>query len=290
MPPEEFLTESASFPLKDMFDFKMMHMMEIQLKYKGYKAILTLNPKDNRLWGQICTPENPSMPMDSWYFSGNNINEAQERFRYQVEKIISYKEFNKKCVEWKNRTDFESIRIVMNILPDEFKQRVTENKFDRALLDSVKGGDYEVPLYYVTKAWDIILKGELCPLDLKIGPEEDEDCTEADIKEFLAEEDATRSRCEACKDNDTMKKHWKELFDIDIDSLDIDFLLFCKHLPPNVTYKEYQEYFRDVPDGIDEWILDGINHPNNESVFHDKVSSLMEFTAEVLLRRKGELW
>ena len=29
------------------------------LEYKGYKALLTLNPKDNRLWGKIHTPENP---------------------------------------------------------------------------------------------------------------------------------------------------------------------------------------------------------------------------------------
>ena len=102
----------------------------------------------------------------------------------------------------------------MNILPDEFKQRVTENKFDDTLLDIVQGGDYEVPLYYVTKAWDIILKGELFPIDFMIGPEEDEDCTEADIKEFLAEENATRSRCEACMDNDKMKKIWKRSFNI----------------------------------------------------------------------------
>ena len=177
----------------------------------------------------------------------------------------------------------------MNILPDEFKQRVTENKFDDTLLDIVQGGDYEVPLYYVTKAWDIILKGELYPIDFMIGPEEEEDCTEADIQEFLAEEKATRTRCEACRDNNKMKKLWKELFDVDIDTLDIDFLQFNMHLPPNVTYEEYQDYFMDVPEGIDEWILCGINHPNSDIVTYDEVSALMEFTAEVLLRRKGEL-
>lgn len=260
-----------------------------QLEYKGYKAVLTLNPKDNRLWGQICAPESPSTPMDSWGFAGDNINEVRERFCFQVEKIISHKEYRERCQEWKNKTDYESVRCVLNILPDEFKQRVTENKFDRTLLDAVKGGDYEVPLYYVTKAWDIILKGELFPIDFRIGPEEDKDCTEADIQEFLSEEHATRTRCEACRDNNVMKNLWKELFDIDIDSLDIDFLLFSMHLPPNVTYEEYLEYFEDVPDGIDEWILGGINHPDSKSVFHDEVSSLMEFTTEVLLRRQGKL-
>ena len=61
------------------------------------------------------------------------------------------------------------------------------------------------------------------------------------------------------------------------------------HLPPNVTYEEYQDYFMDVPEGIDEWILCGINHPNRDIVTHDEVSALMEFTAEVLLRRRNEL-
>ena len=259
------------------------------LEYKGYRAILTLNPRDNRLWGKICTPETPTTPMDSWDFAGSNIEEAEGTFHYQVEQILSRQRFNKKCLQWKRETDFESVRCVMNILPDEFKRRVTENKFDVALLDAVKGGDYEVPLYYVTKAWDVILKGELFPIDFMIGPEEEEDCTEADIQEFIEEENITRTRCEACLDNNKMKKMWKELFNIDIDTLDIDFLKFDMHLPPNVTYDEYDIYFRDVPDGIDEWILCGINYPDSECITHDEVSALMEFTAEVLLRRKGQL-
>lgn len=259
------------------------------LEYKGYRAILTLNSKGNRLWGKICAPENPSTPMDGWSFSGDDIKEAELFFRYQVNKIISHKEFKEKCDEWKSKTDYESIRCVMNILPEEFKLRVSENKFDKTLLDVVKGGYYEVPLYYVTKAWDIILKGELFPIDFMIGPEEEEDCTEADILEFLAEERATRTRCKACRDNNKMKKMWKELFYIDIDNLDIDFLQFNMHIPPNVTYEEYKDYFIDALEGIDEWILRGINHPDSDIVTHDEVSSLMEFTAEVLLRRKGEL-
>lgn len=259
------------------------------LEYKGYRAILTLNPRDKRLWGKICTPENSSTPIDDWGFAGDDIQEAEKIFQYQVEKIISHKEFNEKCHEWKSKTDYESIRCVMNILPDDFKLRVSENKFDRTLLDGVDGGDYQVPLYYVTKAWDIILNGELYPIDFMIGPEEEEDCTEADILEFLAEEKATRTRCEACRDNNKMKKLWNELFNIDIDTLNVDFLQFNMHLPPNVTYEKYRDYFIDVPEGIDEWILCGINHPNRDIVTHDEVSALMEFTAEVLLRRRNEL-
>ena len=108
------------------------------LEYKGYKTIVTLSPKDNRLLGKICTPENPSTPMDSWGFAGDNIEEAEELFHSQVEKIISHKEFKEKCLKWKSKTDFDSVRCVMNILPDEFQNKITENKFDTTLLDVVK--------------------------------------------------------------------------------------------------------------------------------------------------------
>lgn len=47
---------------------------------------------------------------------------------------------------------------------------------------------------------------------------------------------------------------------------------------------------RPKPDaGVNEWILDCINHPEYESISFDAVSSLMEFTAEVLLRREDKL-
>ena len=61
------------------------------LEYKGYKGILKLSSKDNRLWGKICTPENPTTPIDGWGFAGDDIQEAEKIFRYQVEKIISQK-------------------------------------------------------------------------------------------------------------------------------------------------------------------------------------------------------
>ena len=69
-----------------------------------------------------------------------------------MEKNVSVKLFQERCQEWKRVTDFESVRCVFNILPEEFRKRVENNTFDRSLLVSVKGGDYEVPLYYVTKA------------------------------------------------------------------------------------------------------------------------------------------
>jgi predicted HicB family RNase H-like nuclease len=259
------------------------------LEYKGYKAILTLNPEDNRLFGKIYSPDNPLEPMDGWGFTRDSIKDAEIIFHYQVEKIILHKENREKCLEWKKNTDFESVGSVMNILPDKFRQRLVEHRFDNSLLLSVKGGDYEVPLYYVTKAWDVLLKGSLFPIDFMIGPEEDEDCTENDIKEFLAEKNATRTRCKACNDNDNMKAVWKEFFDIDIDSLEVDFLKYNMHIPPNFSYEEYFEYFKDIPDGIEEWILFGINYPESEEIAYDYVSALMEFTAQVLMWRNGEI-
>lgn len=260
------------------------------LEYKGFRGVLEYNTRDNgRIHGRICPPEEPGTPLDDWGFAQDNIEDATQLFKSQVEKIISYRAYKKDLTEWKRVTDYESVRCVVDILPDKFRQRVKDGIFDKSLLHGVKGGCYAPPLYYVTKAWDIILKGTLEPIDFMIGPEEDDDCTDESIAEFLRENNATRSRCDACKDNDRMKDLWKELFDIDIDTLEIDFHLFDMHLPPNVSTKEYEDYFSDVPNGVNEWILESVNYPENESIFHDSVASLMEFTAQVLLWREDKL-
>lgn len=260
------------------------------LEYKGFIGLLEYNASDNgRIYGTICPPEEPGTPLDNWGFAQDNIEDATQLFKSQVEKIISYRAYKKDLTEWKRVTDYESVRCVVDIVPDKFRQRVKDGIFDKSLLHGVKGGCYAPPLYYVTKAWDIILKGTLEPVDFMIGPEEEDDCTEESIAEFLREKNATRSRCDACKDNDRMKDLWKELFDIDIDTLEIDFHLFDMHLPPNVSTKEYEDYFSDVPNGVNEWILGSVNYPENESIFHDSVASLMEFTAQVLLWREDKL-
>lgn len=260
------------------------------LEYKGFKGLLEYNTSDNsRIYGSICPPEEPGTPLENWGFAQDNIEDATQLFNSQVEKIISYRGYKKDLTEWKRVTDYESVRCVVDILPDKFRQRVKDGIFDKSLLHGVKGGCYAPPLYYVTKAWDIILKGTLEPVDFMIGPEEEDDCTEESIAEFLRENYATRSRCDACKDNDRMKDLWRELFDIDIDTLEIDFHLFDMHLPPNVSTKEYEDYFSDVPNGVNEWILGSVNYPENEIIFHDSVASLMEFTAQVLLWREDKL-
>ncbi len=261
-----------------------------QLEYKGYKGILRLNPKDKRIYVKLYTSDNLDSPIDEFAAAGDNIMEAQKNFESVVEKIISYKLYAECDQKWEKITDTESIRCVFNILPAEFQDRVINDKFDKSLLLSVKGGEYEVPLYFVTKAWEVILKGSLFPFDYIIGPEEEPDCSEKDIQEFLIESNASRTRCSACDENDKMKALWKELFDIDLNTLHIDFTQFNKHLPPNATDSEYDDYFREVPDGINEWILDRINCPDLEGIGYDYVSSLMEFTAQILWIREGGLF
>ncbi len=172
-------------------------------------------------------------------------------------------------------------------MPDEFQERISSPDFDRKLIEGVVGGDYTVPLYYVTKAWDILLKGTLDVWSFMIGPEEDDDFSEETLKEFMEEEGATRSRGQATIDNDKMKALWKAQFGIDIDELDVDFTIFDMHIPPKVKPNEYNDYFLDVPDGIVEWIMCGINHPTGGVTF-DSVSSLMEFTALIELVRQDK--
>ena len=83
-----------------------------------------------------------------------------------------------------------------------------------------------------------------------------------------------------------MKLLWKKYFNIDIDALDIDFSTFNKHLPPNADEDEVYYHFQSVPNGIEEWILDGINTPTGECSFDD-VSSLMEFAAYIGIERQS---
>ena len=177
-------------------------------------------------------------------------------------------------------------RCVFDILPQRFRERIATDKFDKALLKSVPGGDYAVPLYYVTKAWDIILKGTLDHYAFKIGPEEDdEEEYDAALKEFMEEEHATRTRAGAIKDNDEMKVIWKEMLGVDIDNIEVDFTQYNMHLTPQVDERTFEDYFFDVSDGVLEWILDGINAPNGVCAF-ESVSVLMEFTAFIIGERK----
>ena len=180
-----------------------------------------------------------------------------------------------------NRSD--SIKSVFNILPDLFRNLIESGQFDTGLIQSVPGGDYEVPLYYVTKAYDFLLRGSLGIHAWQYGPEEDNiDDYYKELKEFLKEENADRSRRQACQHNREIIAIWKEQFNIDIDALEIDFKQFNKHLPPNVSEDHFEYYFRDAANGVVEYALGPVNHTQYELYKHpDSVSQLMEFAAYI---------
>jgi hypothetical protein len=58
--------------------------------------------------------------------------------------------------------------------------------------------------------------------------------------------------------------------------------IYNMHLPPHVSEDEFYDYFQEVPDGVEEWIMYGINKPEARCTFH-AVSCLMEFTAAMQL-------
>ena len=257
------------------------------LEYKGYTAICKRNPNDrNRFYGKPCPPGHPDEPMD-FPFAGDNRRELEEVLRSQVDDIIKMEECRKEQEVWSAVNDKDSIGLVFDILPDRFLERVLAGDFDKTLLEGVKGGDYIVPLYYVTKAWDVLLKGSLEPWSFMIGPEGDDDFSEETLKEFMEEECASRSRGQAIIDNDRMKAIWKEQYGIDIDDIEVDFTQYDMHIPPKCSDDTYDNHFLDVPNGIVEWVMSGINHPNG-GVAYDSVSSLMEFAALIELVRQDK--
>ncbi len=246
---------------------------EIHLEYKGFSTTTTINSRDLRYRGKIFSPDN--ILLNGWGFAADNVPELKTHFESMVEKIIERDNWRKHDNEWKNSgVDVVSIGCVFDILPDIFRERVACNKYDKSLNDKVCGGHYEVPLYYVTKAWDIILKGDLGANEFRVEYDSEWD-----------DEPVDRTLEEAIVQNDEVKRIWKELLNIDIDALDVDFSQFDMHLPPKATESDMYDYFVDVPDGIEEWILNGINNPSGEVNF-DNVSSLMEFAAYILLERE----
>ena len=247
---------------------------EIHLEYKGFSTTTTINSRDLRYRGKIFSPDN--ILLNGWGIAADNFPELKTSFESIVEKIIKRDNWRKHDNEWrKSGIDIVSIGCVFDIMPDIFRERVANNKYDKSLNDGVSGGYYEVPLFYVTKAWDVILKGDLGANEFRVEYDPEEE----------GEEPVDRTLEEAIVQNDEMKRIWKELLGIDVDAFDIDFSKFDMHLPPKASDSDMYDYFIDVPDGIEEWILNGINTPNGEVCF-DHVSSLMEFTAYMLLERK----
>jgi len=261
----------------------------LTLEHRGYTCIAKRHEDGRWGFGNSPNPEkaDPNCPFD-FFFMADNEEEARQRFASSVNRMIERQEYIKAGEIWAAHVDYESIAAVYNILPDVFEDIIKAGRFDKSLLEKVEGSDYVVPLFYVTKAWDNLLKGSLGSLSFMIGPEEDDDFSEETLKEFLQEENASRSRGEATLQNDRMKELWETYFGIDIDALEIDFTKYDMHLPPNVTQGEHCWYFENVPDGVNEWIMYPINHPSEDWVFHDTVSCLMEFVANIIKHERYE--
>ena len=240
--------------------------------YNGFSCKATIGKSDFRYYGNYFD-ENGTL-LENWGIGADYESELKSRARETIRKILEHREYRRKNKEWKENNDIESIGCVFDIMPEIFRQRVLEGKYDKSLNISVKGGDYEVPLPYVTKAWDYLLKGTLCSNEFRVEyyPEE-------------GDEPVDRTRDEALEQNGQMKLLWKELFNIDIDALDIDFSIYNKHLQPNVDEDDECWYFQSVPDGIVEWILYGIKTPTGRCTF-DSVSALMEFAAYIGIERQ----
>lgn len=266
------LRNSNKIRLKSEIIESFYQAKQFHLEYKGYSTTTMISVKDLRFYGKFISPDKTEV--EGWEIAANNYPEFKTSFESVVEKIIENDKWNRTNKEWINNTDTISIGCVFNILPVVFKERIVKKQYDLSLNTVVKGGAYEVPLYYVTKAWDILLKGDLCHNEFRVeyDPEYDDEPVDRTLEDAISQ-------------NDEMKSIWKELLGIDIDLLDVNFFVYNKHLPPNASEDEMYCYFQDVPDGIEEWILDGINSPKGGVQF-DYVSSLMEFTAYTLYERQ----
>lgn len=185
--------------------------------------------------------------------------------------------------------DSNSIGPVYDIRPDDFRKNIEDGLFDKNLLLKTKGGQYEVPLFFVTKAWDIIFKGELDPwLEFFFCVEDGE--TDMDM---FKENNCTRHFTQAVSDNDKMKTLWFDYFGIDIDAVKCDFWQFNANLQPNVTADDENYYFHDAQNGIIEYVFDSINRPGSLGkyyIYPEKISELMEMTAKIIRDRNRVIY
>lgn len=260
------------------------------LKYRGYIGKLRINPKDNdRIYGSIAREDAPKKKIDGYGYAGDNVAEARERFKSCVDSCINAIEYKEKQRQFSQGCDTGFIASVINIMPGEFKRIVESGNYDRSLLEKVPCGDYEVPLYYVTKAWDFLLRGNMCGYEFMFGLWEEESVD--DWRDYFTDEyndykPMPRLKCQAIGHNIEMKKLWKQYFDIDVDALEIDFSQFDKHMMPNVLDEDEYDYFNNVPYGLFEWVLFPLNDPDMEYVTWDFTSSLMESCAYIKRERE----
>lgn len=242
--------------------------------YAGYTTTAKFEDWDFRFWGDIISVGSEG-ERNRGSIAANNLQEYEERFKEVVDDLIYSDKRKAKNEEWqRSGVDVDSIIAVFHMHPDELRKRILNKQYDISLNTKVPRGDYEVPLYYVTKAWDYILKGDTGRFSFWLEPDPDDD-----------EAPAIRTLQTAIEDNEKIKEIWKEYFSVDIDELDVDFDKFDLHIA-NVSDSYYAWYFTSVPNGLEEWILDGVCRPHDGCNF-DHVSCLMEFAAYVRIQRRS---
>ena len=97
----------------------------------------------------------------------------------------------------------KAIEAVFNIRPKELQEIFDGGNFDNNLIENIGGTRCLLPIYYITKLWDLALNdGTWNP---KLQPQLDE----------------------ANKRNGILKEFWKEHYAINLDELSIDFSLYA---------------------------------------------------------------
>ncbi len=211
--------------------------------------------------------------------------------------------------------DYETIHAVMNILPDKLEEIINQGKFNKDLLVKVPGGYYEVPIYYVTKAWEYFIKPGNCGrfryfASVYYFESEEYDSLDTTDEEIVIEEwnrmyskesievygEKRRTFYQAYQDNKKIKEIWKSKFNIDIDALEIDFSLFNRMLPPQIDEYDSFAYFVKPPESKDGYfvypIIDVYPYficSYGIEIEKDNVSTLMELLAFSLQDDKEDM-
>ena len=95
-----------------------------------------------------------------------------------------------------------SISAVFYVMPELLRQQIERGTFDKYLLEDIGSFTCPFPIYYITKLWDFAFH--------------DGTWSSGFQKEL---EDGIRR-------NDEIKKIWKDYFDIDTDSVKIDYTFY----------------------------------------------------------------
>lgn len=245
----------------------------------GFTSDAKLDPETMGYFGDIYSMDPAEDPKKEWgEYAGDNPEKAEHNFRVCASHAAYTKEYRRRNQEWrKSGVDTEGILDFFSIRPDNLRRRIQSGEFDKKLIKNVDGMDLDVPIYYVTKAWELLFNHTEFLDDygilIRYGEDDEEDDSDKEEKDV-------RTFGEAVAQNNEVKQILKEELGIDIDHMGITFHQFDKHLTPNVSASEMEDYFDSIPFGVCDWLLDGVNYPW-DTCYYDFVSGLVEFVAYI---------